>query len=46
MLNQILFILNEECEYKKIVFLYLLNKYRAEKLDTNRMNMVRARTVE
>ena len=38
------FAYNEECEYKKILFLNLLNKYRAEKSDTNRMNMVRART--
>ena len=38
------FAYNEECEYKKILFLNLLNKYRAEKSDTNRLNMVRART--
>ena len=38
------FVYNEECEYKKIVFLNLLNKYRAEKSDTNRMNMVRAKS--
>ena len=38
------FVYNEECEYKKIVFFNLLNKYRAEKSDANRMNMVRART--
>ena len=38
------FAYNEEYEYKKIVFLNLLNKYRAEKSDTNRMNMVRARS--
>ena len=37
------FVYNEECEYKKIAFLNLLNIYRGEKSDINRSNMVRAR---
>ena len=37
------FVYNEECEYKKIVFLNLLNIYTDEKSDINRINMVRAR---
>ena len=35
---------SEECEFKKIVFLDMLNKFRAEKSDTNRINRVKART--
>ena len=38
------FIYNAECEFKKLVFLDMLNKYRADKTDANRINMVRART--
>ena len=38
------FIYSEECEFKKLVFLDMLNKYRADKTDANRINMVRART--
>ena len=38
------FIFNEECEYKKLVFLDMLNKYRKDSIDTNRINMVKART--
>ena len=29
---------------KKVVFLDMLNKFRAEKSESNRMNMVKART--
>ena len=35
---------NEECEYKKLVFLDMLNEYRKDSIDTNRFNMVKART--
>ena len=38
------FIFNEECEYKKLVFLDMLNKYRKDSIETNRINMVKART--
>ena len=38
------FIFNEECEYKKLVFLDMLNKYGKDSIDTNRINMVKART--
>ena len=38
------FIFNEECEYKKLAFLDMLNKYRKDSIDTNRINMVKART--
>ena len=38
------FIFNEECEYKKLVFLDMLNKYRKDSIDTNRINMVKAKT--
>ena len=36
------FIFNEECEYKKLVSLDMLNKYRKDSIDTNRINMVKA----
>ena len=38
------FTYNEECEFKKLEFFDMLNLYRADKTDTNRVNMVRAQT--
>ena len=37
------FVINDEFKHKKIVYFYLLNRYRAKKSDTNRINMVRDR---